>query len=557
MRALFFLVACRLRNSIRRIPRNPRLALPLLFFLIIGAAQLLPLVMLHQLGSHHHAPTTRVPSAALEEGGPGALIAAMRLVLLLSVFTAILGALQEGNLFFEPSDIDFLFPSPLSRRAVLLFRMTGRYAGLFVPSVYLPLVLGGFAIAAEAGISAAALWPGMMGSWLFLVSVANFAQVSVLGRWSHDDSPTSERRRRRARNVIVAMLGGCALIGGVAVIRILTGRSYPDDFRGLLRLINGPAVTVALAPLGWAAGLFRVAFKGWTIRSAGRLTGLFGIAALSVVALYGRERDFYDGAPELSSRRARTQTALRTGDTGALLAQMAQDGTLARGRTLPAVGGGARALLWKDLIGLTRTPARGWTNLLLIAVFPALIGLAAERKTGLSLLLWVLAFSLQMSGVFLSGIRNVARRADLTKTLPITPIRFLAAELALPVAQLTLLGWFSLTILILTGSATGSIVPITYIFFPSLAALLIVIQTALVLLYPQRNDAAQGAVSNLLGFAASVAALVPAAIIGLVLHFLGAPYLVLGLVGGVVNLVMTATALAATARLWARFEPTA
>ena len=43
------------------------------------------------------------------------------------------------------------------------------------------------------------------------------------------------------------------------------------------------------------------------------------------------------------------------------------------------------------------------------------------------------------------------RRADLSKSLPLTPLRFLVAELAVPALQLTLLGYLSLTLMMLTG----------------------------------------------------------------------------------------------------------
>ena len=163
MKALIYLTVHRLINSIKRIPRTPRLYLPTLFFLVILAAQALPIFLLSRIVPEHRVPLHAFSARALIEGSPGTLIAGVRFVLLLSVFTSLTAALNEGNLFFDPSDIDFLFPAPLSRRVVLLFRMVARYTGLLFPAVYLPLVLGGFAVTADAGVSPVTLWPGMLG----------------------------------------------------------------------------------------------------------------------------------------------------------------------------------------------------------------------------------------------------------------------------------------------------------------------------------------------------------------------------------------------------------
>ena len=100
----------------------------------------------------------------------------------------------------------------------------------------------------------------------------------------------------------------------------------------MLRVGNGRAATIILAPVSWAADLFRVAFEGWTWTAAvARLTGLTLLTAASFFALFARERDFYDGAITVTTRRLNARAALRGGDTGALISQMAQEGKLSRG----------------------------------------------------------------------------------------------------------------------------------------------------------------------------------------------------------------------------------
>ena len=563
MKALVYLAVHRLINSIKRIPRTPRLYLPTLFFLVILGAQALPIFLLSRLPAEHRVPLHAFTARALVEGSPGTLIAGVRFVLLLSVFTSLTAALNEGNLFFDPSDIDFLFPAPLSRRIVLLFRMVARYSGLLFPAVYLPLVLGGFAVTADAGMSPFTLWPGMLGAWLFLVSTTNLAQAAVLSRRSDPGSAAltsharvaAERRVAQIRRA-VSIAFTVLLVGAVLLtVRTLTSDSDRGLFVGVLRVVNGRALSVLLAPLAWAADLYRVPFEGWTAVALARLGGVVALAAGSFVALFSRDRDFYDDATELSARRVRVQAALRGGDTGDLLSQMAREGKLGRGRTIPTLGAGAAALLWKDLISLTRTPLRGWVNLLTVAVSPAIISLLAGKRSDTGVLIWMVMFAVQMSGVFLVGARNMLRRADLAKAFPIKPIPFLLGELSLGVVQLTVLGWFSLSILALTGSGRGPLLVAAYLAFPSLAALLIFVQASFVLLYPQTNDAAQSAISGMLGFVSSLCALAPGTAVGLLLHHQHAPSAVLGIAVGGVNTLAAGAALLIAARLWLRFDP--
>ena len=117
MRALVYLASRRFANSLRSAFRNPRVLLPFVFM-----AAIVLLVSMASLGVKTQGARGMAPPFTSQEfvtGGPGALIAAIRSVLLVSLFTSVVTALGQGAVFFQPSDIDFLFPSPLSRRSVL------------------------------------------------------------------------------------------------------------------------------------------------------------------------------------------------------------------------------------------------------------------------------------------------------------------------------------------------------------------------------------------------------------------------------------------------------
>jgi hypothetical protein len=562
MRALVYLALRRLINSLKRAVKNPRVLLPALFFAGIV------LLMLASLGVKSQGAEGGSPPFTPQEfvtGGPGALIAAIRSVLLVSLFTSVVTALGNGALFFQPSDVDFLFPAPLSRRGILSFQMLGRYARMILPSIYLPLAFGGATLTAMVQISPVHLWPGMLGMWLFFIATANCAQAALLARTAQPERNDTQAARRLAavrRLLIVISLLLLIALAWVAFRTSLMSVGGPGSLgqtiRALLRVINSEAVSVALLPVAWASDLLLVAFTGWTPVAVGKLLGLFALAGGSLLLLFSRERDFYEGALEVTERRTRLVNAVQSGDAGTMLAQMAQDGHLLPGKTVPVIGTGAWAILWKDLISLTRTPLRSWMTLLFIAAFPAALGIAVGgRRSELAVLLWLVLFTLNMANLFLLSVRDMVRRVDITKALPIAAARILMGELALSITQLTLLGAFSLSLMALAGVARGSVLGAALLILPTLAALLLFIQTCFVLIYPQRrDDAAQNAVAGFVSLGACVVALLPALLVGISLFVVQAPSLILGVGVTLANGLAAFVALQVAAYLWQRFDPT-
>jgi hypothetical protein len=163
---------------------------------------------------------------------------------------------------------------------------------------------------------------------------------------------------------------------------------------------------------------------------------------------------------------------------------------------------------------------------------------------------------MQMAGLFLLSLRDMLRRVDISKSLPIAPWKFLVAELALSVVQLTVLGWFSLTVMICAGMGRGPLIGLAAVILPTLVALLLIVQTAFVLLYPNPIDPAQQFVGGILSMFASLFAVFPAIVLGVSLYLITQNWL---LVGGsilVSNILGAGIWLAISTVLWKRFDPT-
>ncbi|MDX1931381.1 MAG: putative ABC exporter domain-containing protein [Capsulimonadales bacterium] len=549
MNALVFLWHCRIGNAVRRGLRNPRVAVPGLL-LTAGVCVQFVLFFLAERGAAGTAPV--FSSNDLLMGRPAAFLLTMRCLLLLSVFTGLIASLGEGAAFFDRSDIDFLFTAPLPRRFVLLWKMTGRYASLTVPAIYLPITFAG-GYFADVAVHWVLFLPGMIGAWLFLVMIANFTQLLLLrSTVTPDDTVDRDRRRRRWR------YGLTACFTGMMVWVMVRGGSASDlvrRSRDLSQSLDGAVPWTRLTPDAWAADLFQIPFEGPEGGDGWRFVGLLIFCGVSFIALFGRERDFYESSMEIAVRKAQVKEAVRNGDVGSVLSTMAKEGQLARGRSFPHFGGGARAILWKDLVAATRIPLRNWLQLLIPAAFPALLGGMFGRENGLNVLGWTLLYGIQMPGIFLMTLRDVVRRADLSKSLPISPIRLLGAELLLPLLQLTVLGWISLGAVWVAGVWRGPLLQAAALILPSLAALLFLVQAIFVLVYPNPTDPAQNAVSGVVSLGISLAALIPALSVGIVLFLLGVPVLVLAVAITAVNLIGATAALLVAARCWHAFEP--
>ena len=135
--ALWKLFALRTRGSIRSIfirLKTPRGAAMGVFTLLVIGMML--------------GPNLVVALALGRAGGPigsERLLDAVPVGMLLFVVLNIVSSIGERALFFTPSEVDFLFPAPFSRREILLYKILGSvtaavYFGLFFPIMTLRFI---------------------------------------------------------------------------------------------------------------------------------------------------------------------------------------------------------------------------------------------------------------------------------------------------------------------------------------------------------------------------------------------------------------------------------
>jgi ABC-2 type transport system permease protein len=418
----------------------------------------------------------------------------------------------EPSLGLSEAEIQFLFPAPVSRRALL------HYALL---KAQFPVLLSAFILTIVSGRrgNGAAILTGL-GLWLLLTAVHfhNLALAFTKARWN-ELPPAS----RRATKIVAFAVAGSAL--GMLVVTfgagVLAGASGPGrgplSLGGLVATLRsgpfGPAPLAFLAPFRWIlAPLLAPNARAFFLALPPAL-GLVGVlyACVALTAVRFEEATLFQ-----ASRRA----ALRARrDAGRLEAPPSEK---RRGRVpfrLAPRGRPEFAIVWKNLLAWNRTSLRRQAAIvatLAAALFSASALLAtpsadaaAAIGSAACLALTALLALLTPLGARID-LRGDLEYAALLRTWPLPAERLVLAELGAPAAVAVLYGWggIALALAIASGraaraaflgtaltapSASASfqrfevLVPVALtvaVLLPSFVALALVVQNASVLAFP-------------------------------------------------------------------------
>lgn len=448
--AALYLLRCTLRNRGRRIVRQLRSPRYLLAVLV-GVAYLGLVLYGQRAGAE-----AGLPAPALMGGGTVFL-------LLLVAKWWLLGA-DRSALAFTPAEVQFLFPAPLSRPAILAYKL-GRGQLLILFNVLLWTLL--FWRRAEASQPIL----HMIGLWICFTTLSLHRLGTALTR----DSLVAHGAAgwRRAWPAAVA-LAGVIVAAALSVRRMAPLRADPFDW--LLRLYE-------TAPLSWLVWPFRLPLAPLAATSSlAFVQALPG--ALVLVGLHGwwilrADRDFSEAAIEASARRAEVLSRWRRQGTVAPL----RPETHRRRLPLAAAGSPVLAIMWKNLTRLLRTTSPAFVvTLLLLPVGVIVAGWLAGEGSG-DLLGFVGALALAWAaGLTLLGpqwirldLRGEVEQLDLVRSWPLPGRQImtgmvLSSAVVLTVLQL-LLGATGLGALVAHGKLPVSAVEAALLALPVLAVL--------------------------------------------------------------------------------------
>ena len=186
--------------------------------------------------------------------------------MLLYVVLTILTSLGERAIYFSPSEVDFLFPAPFSRRHILLYKILGSVTA----AIFIALLMSTSQIMYLRSWPASAV--GFFLAWLMVNSLTMCAQLVA--------QSVTEQAFTRARKLL---LGGLIAAAAVAVGQA-AGRGLDDSWREtLLRARHSFAVEILLAPFAVFAKI--IAAKrlipdalGWVALGAILVAGIYALA---------------------------------------------------------------------------------------------------------------------------------------------------------------------------------------------------------------------------------------------------------------------------------------
>jgi len=447
-------------------------------------------------------PSTPSPDSLLLYESLGAL------VLFILVFFAWVLPNRRAALAFTETEIAFLFPAPITRRGLILYKLLRSQASILFTTFILTLVSNRF--------SGHRLIHGL-GWWIILSTLnlhfigASFARTFLLDR-----GISNTRRRIGIITLVFLLVGGVAVWAWKGLPHIDTpnwkGTETQETVVSFFRdsaermLVSGPLPYILLP--------FRAVVRPYLAQ--GTAAFLLALApALLLLALHyfwilRSDVAFEEASVEASRKTAERVAAIRAGKWNAT-------GRKAKVRRAPfklhPLGPPALALFWKNLISAGQAfTLRFWIVMLVVGVTVSFavgnLGSNVALPVGLGsgaamLMIWSLFLGPQ---VMRQDLRQDLPLADVLKTYPLRGWQIVFGELLAPAVILTGFQWFLLVIAVLcfaqagmSGMRPADVVGLglgAALIIPALNLLMLQIPNGAVLLFPAwfqpGKDAAQG-----------------------------------------------------------------
>jgi hypothetical protein len=332
-----------------------------------------------------------------------------------------LASLRTRGVYFKPAEIDMLFPAPVSRRALLVYKISAQSVGIMLSAGMIGVLFGRHVphrLFAVIGIA------------LFFLFLTGFGYVLSLIA-----SSTSERLFARVGSTgKTAFLLALGLLVAAVIVQVMR---RPSDYQDASQALETPPVSWLLLPFQVFAHAITAPhlYPDFALYAGGGL-GLCAVV-LALVALL--DVDYRETSVRASQW---IQERLKRAQNGP--STMVHSNSPGAPRSLPGPVhlGGVGAIWWRQLVGLVRNLKALVVPLaatLLIAV-SILISVPANRplpalEQGLS--------SLVIITIFLTAWLRFDFRGDLDqmetlRSLPIPPWKLALGQMLTPVLALML-----------------------------------------------------------------------------------------------------------------------
>lgn len=356
--------------------------------------------------------------------------------MLLYVVLNIVTSVGERALYFSPSEVDFLFPGPFSRREILIYKILGSVTA----ATYFALIFPVLMLYYVHLWSAAAI--GFFLASLMISGITLCVQLVA--------QTVTERAFTRARRLLLwgVFVAAAAALGQAA------DRGLDANWQEtLLRATHSAAGKIALAPFAvfakviTADRLFPDAL-GWAVLAAAIVAGVYAVA----ISL---DANYLETAARVSRRlQERRRRIVSEGIFAARVSEVRRS-RLPR----PRWWGGVGPLVWRQAIQALRG-SRG--AMIAVAIMVVALGAPicfAVGKNGMpsrALPYMIVGLAAYVTFFFSAqaplGFRTDYQRMDLLKSLPIRPLAMACGQTLVMAMVLSLLQW-------LVFAATAAVVP--------------------------------------------------------------------------------------------------
>jgi hypothetical protein len=448
--AFLYLRATSLRNQV--VHRLGRLRQPKYLFGALFAVAYFYFFVIRRV-SKLGAATDLSPGAAHSAGmlAAGFICAFLCVIGLIRVAYAWIAPPEKAGLAFTEAEIAFLFPAPVTRRALIHFRLLSTQLGILFSAALITIVFN------RSGFLGGHRVLHAIGWWIILSTI----DLHVNGT----NLMLSRLRERSAHFLFWRMAAVAAIVLYVAAV-YLSASGLADSFldgpgglsSGMDRLVER---LHASAPFCWLTLPFRIVL-GPYLATGYREFAVAAVPALAVVALHyfwvsRSEARFEEGSIAIAEKRAAMRAAVQRGESPRIGGSKAK--ALPGPFPLPPGGPPEIAFLWKNLLSLRSAVFGRRTLVVLLAVAawvyfamkPLMRGRSAANQgdaLGLAVLMCcgiAAAYTLILGPqIARQDLRNDLPNADLLKTFPLEGWRLALGELLAPTAILTAIIWLTI-----------------------------------------------------------------------------------------------------------------
>lgn len=555
MRPLLFLTFSQMRNSIRRSLTSVRR----LVALLVAAAYYYWFIVRMFLRRDVDVP----PMPSVQYPIEVASAVGFALATLVSLFFLSLMGVQRSG--FRPADVDMLFPTPISPRAVVMFRIIREnFVALIYPLIFMLLGGAAFAALAKAWLrevpnrealtwlpyTAALAWLLVQSTWL--------AAGHAFSLGTANDRASIWLKRAPAIVVVVSVAVLLVSVRQVVLQYGWSGQAFIEaGTSGPLRYLYFPATA--------AAEIALVPLTGNYVAAGLSLLGYIIALALALHLALRYSGALYEQAALAVASSQPSETAARSGDFMQYYSNLARQGKLKAGRFRWLRGlrwQGAKAVLWRDVIVSLRVSGQWYAiGLLGIAAYGAflLYVSATSPERGLAEVQFMLAGMIAFIAAWTSsraGFIDLLRKVDANKSLPFSTMQSLFAQSLVRNLSACLWGWLLCAIAVLIDPG---MIPVAVAFAVATPPLTFVVSGSVLvhlLLFPDVEDSSQRMIRELLTMLTLVVAVLPAGAIGIGLFaLLNGQAVLAAVVASAVNAGVAALLLLVAAELYAGFNP--